>query len=512
MDVLNFYKIKEYIIQNRTIIIFSILIAIVCYGYELFNFSFSIDEEFDSFNNAIDITRRFSNGRWGIYFLNLLIFPHSVMPYLPTLITILGIALSSILIVNSEKCDLTSKIVFSTIFITYPLHTYYMAFNILNYAVGIGMVLTVISYLIARKSIEGKRLRTGSFLISIFILAYTFSIYQGLLPIFVIIVLFHLLNLALNDRSVSVSNILRFLLLYCIIFCSSFVVYKIFDFGLKYLVVGSVKIDNPYIDSFILWGREPVGQILFNIIKSIGGYVLGVTFYGALPMISLLVLVPFVFFVLMKSVNSKKLLAFIFISFLLSPFMVLFFAGSFLPARSMLALPFLLAFIWWLSYQYLNRLMKQLMFGVLLFVFLNNTYHTTRLFYAAYVSWQADRDMANRIIERIFSLDLMSKNNRIDVVFVGNYQHPANELFFQFDVFGSSFFYWDNGRSDRISCFFKSIGINQLNVLPKGKFDSEDELIKSIPCWPQKGSVALIGNVVVVKLSEQLNTLNLGKI
>jgi hypothetical protein len=505
MDFLNSLKLKEYIVRNKTIIIYSFIIAIICYGYELFNFTLSIDEEAYSFLRASNIKNRISDGRFGIYFLNLFLSPESVLPYFPTLISIICIALTAILFINNEKGDLQSKIVFSTIFISFPQHSYYLAFNICNSLFTIGMVLTVISYLFTQKAIEEKRYRNVFLISSILSLTLTYSIYQGLIPIFILIVLVHLLLLLMDNQTHTFKEISRKILWFLFVFCSSFLLYKLIGIGLKLLFFGSVQTNTAYLDQFIAWGHLPVKQVIYNMIIATKGYVLGATFYGAFSLKSVLILIPFLLFVILKEVKNRlnKLVSlFVFSLFLISPFLVMYITGSSIPTRSMLALPFFLAVLWWLSYQYLSPLFKKVMLVFTFLIFITNTYHTTRLFYSSYVSWQADRDMANRIIERVYALDLPKGKNQIPIAFVGKHMHQQNNLFFKSDVFGASFFEWDNGNPERMKDFFKTIGVNNLEVVPKNQLNKYYGFLDTIPSWPQKGSINLVDSVVVVKLSK----------
>jgi hypothetical protein len=497
--------LKDYINRNKTIIIYSIIIAIVCYGYELFNFSFSIDEELDSFTSAIDLKRRILRGRWGIYLINIFLFPHSVIPYLPTLISILGVALTAILFINSEKCDLRSKIVFCTIFISFPLHSYYMAFNFFNYYVGIGMVLSVISYLMVKRALEGSLHKKILYLLAIPLLTVSISIYQGMIPIFIFMALVHILLLYLNEEFISKKEIIKRITGSVLVFCCSFLLFKLIEIGLKYLFFHSIHEKDIYMESFNSWGILPDMQNITSLIKSTIWYLLGKRFYGGFALGSTLIFIPFLFFIILKNVKGgmkKTLSLFILIAIILCPFFVMYYLGTPLPPRSLIALPLFLALIWWLSYQYLKPWLKKIMLLAAFLLFFSNTYQTTRLFYTNYVSWQADRDMANRIIERIYSLDL-PEAEQIQVAFIGKYDHPGNELFFKTnDIFGASFFYWDNGNPDRMNGLFKSIGINNLRVVPQNIRNKISESVDSMPCWPQKGSVALSGDIVVVKLSD----------
>jgi len=160
------------------------------------------------------------------------------------------------------------------------------------------------------------------------------------------------------------------------------------------------------------------------------------------------------------------------------------------------------AILWLLVYRHAGSILRRIMVVAAFIVLINNTYINTRLFYSSYVSWQADRDMANRIIERVYNLDPPVKNGKIQISFVGNYNHPKNELFVQSDVFGASFFGWDRGNPWRMRDFFRTVGVNELNIVLYENLGFLKEKIEAMPKWPSKGSVKLIDNIVIVKLSD----------
>jgi hypothetical protein len=504
MKKLDIYK--EYFIRNRVIIIYSVILAIICYGYELFNFSFSIDEEYQSFQKASDFIGLIKDGRWGTYYFNLLFFPHSLLPYLPTLIAILSIATSSFLFVNSEKVDIQSKIIFSTIFISYPLHSYYLEFNILNAPLAIGMVFSVLSYLLVKKTFENHEGKTFKLIASILTLTLSFSFYQALLPVYILLVLIHLLMYILTNESVEFGELFKRALNFFMVFCFAFLIFKIVDICLNYFVVPELRNSQGYTDHFWLWGKMPVGEHIFILFQKTICYFTEKAFYGAFAIQSLFLLVPFLFLVIFIKVKGKinKMLAMFILGFaILTPFLVMYVTGSYLPPRSLVALPFLLAAFWFLTSQFVGNWIRKAMVIIALLLFFNNTYYTTRLFYSSYVAWQADRDMANRIIERIYQLDLPDNKDQISVAFIGGYKFQKNELFLDTnDPFGASFFSWDNGTPHRMNALFKSIGIDNLIVTPKEQIRKISDTIDQMPCWPRKGSVALSGEIVVVKLSE----------
>lgn len=500
--------IQEYFKKNKEIIIYSLLIAIFSYGYELFNFSLSIDEEVDSFQIASSNTIYLVVGRWGLFYLNQLINPQSVIPYLPTLIALICIAFSSVLFISSEKGNLTSKLIFSIIFISHPIHSYYLAFNTSGMYYTIGMVAILFGYLAFKELIKDEKFVLKYFSISILMLVFALSIYQALLSFFIVLIIFYLFNLYSEINENTNLKFKKTFVYFLLVSGISLFIYKFFDILLRYLILGKNYIyKTEYLDTFIGWGKQSFFEIFNVLINLTKGYFLDLdSNIGIIGVSSkfVILLIPFIIFFIFKfkiSALKKILLTLILTSFILAPFTIMYINGAPLPTRALMSFPFMIAILWWYAYINVKPILKKIMIILVCFILINNTYINTRLFYASYTSWQADRDIANRIIERIYNLNPPIKQGKISVSFFGNYKQEQNVLFLKSDVHGASFFNWGEESNFRIKSFYKTIGINELEIIRHSKLSQYTNKIKLLPCWPEKGSVALFNDVVIVKLS-----------
>lgn len=494
--LIDFYK------RNKILILYSILISIITYGYELFNFTLSIDEEIQSFRAASGNTIWIEQGRWMTYFINLLVLPHSIIPYFTTLIAILCIAISAVLIINSFGGNLTSQLVFSTIFISIPSHTYYLAFNTFNASCGIGVVMVVLSYIYYKKAVQDSNINVYYLLISSLLLALSIGVYQSLITIFISAVLAFILNLIINEKEKNGKIFLITVAYAILILLFGSLFYKIGDYFVK--IIYSMQ-NSKYIEDYWGWNKNSITDILDNIIKTISSFLNGSRFYSGYTMKSLYLVIPIILYHIFFRIDGllRKVFAVVILEiFILSPFILMFVIGSPLDPRTVLALPLLLGSLWWFASQKSGKIIQRLLIIVAAFIFINNVYTTTRLFYSCHVAEQADRGMANRIAERICSLDINEKLTNIPVAFVGRYQHETNELFLNNDVFGASFFYWDNGNPHRMVLFMKTLGISNLVVADKEQYDKAYNICYNMPKWPNKGSVILFDNFVIVKLSD----------
>lgn len=500
--------LKDYLIKYRVVIIYSILLSIACYGYELFNFTLSLDEEGFSFSKATNRTDWIADGRWGTYFINCLFMPFSLIPYFPTLIAVLCIAMANIIFINSEEHDFFSKLIFSTIFISFPIHSYYLTFNTFSIAIGIGLVSSVLGFVITKEIMKKQNIKYIRLLIPIGLLVISFSIYQAIMVIYVILVLTHILSILIDDDTISHKEIFRKILMFAGIFIFSLILYKLSDNLIKIFYSNDPIIKSrKYLEGYIGWTKKPPLVVFSTLLKSIFNYVSGNRFYGGTIMKSVILfasVLSVIIFLKVKKNLSKIMAITSLILLILSPFAVMIIVGGDLPPRTMFSLAFMVASLWWLCFRNLKLWIKDLVILATIFFMINNIYCTTRLFYSTYVNWQADRDMAIRIVERIYTTDNQLNRKSIPIAFIGAYKHPSNQLFLttNWEILGCSFFQYNKNDHYRICGFMQTLGINEFKMIDDTKNHEISKKSVNMPSWPQNGSVAHFGDTIVIKLSD----------
>jgi hypothetical protein len=500
---------KRYLIKNQKVFILFFLIATVSYGYELFNFSLSIDEEMVSFTKAKNEYIYLLVGRWGVFFVSQLFSPESVLPYYPFLITLVCLSISGVLFITRESSSLSAKIIFGLLFISHPVHAYYLTFNTVNLYYGMGMVLSTVSYLLFVESTKVPRYRWWYFASSTIILTIALSLYQAMIAFFLVFAVYHIFNLHFNDRKILWQKVFVYLTRLIAVLISSVILYKIVDIIARYSVLGSASNEQlAYINDLFEWGKKPVNEIIMELIRFIAGWISGWSAYQnflGISSKSILVLFVIMFYYVINmpgSISSKLFKILCLGALLLSSFSLVLLNGMPLPYRTMMAFPLMIGILWWFTYRQSGSILRKIMLLVALVLAINNTYTNTRLFYSSQVVWQADRDMANRIVERIYNLDPPLINGKLKVVFIGHYGYSKNELFIRSGMHGASFFDWDSGNPQRMVALFKTIGINEIQLISTDEFNNIGNQVDQMPCWPEKCSVALINDIVVVKFSE----------
>jgi hypothetical protein len=508
-DNLKLY-LKDYLKKNEKIIIASVLIAIVAYGYELFNFSLTIDEEVETFRRAIEKNELISTGRWGAYLLNLIIIPATVLPFFPTLIALMGIAASSVLFVSHENTSLSTKLVFSAIFISSPAHAHFLAFSNLALYFAFGMSLASMSFVLLKNAIEKDHQKIAFYALSIAMLTLAVSMYQAMFAYFLVFCAYYLFTQSLKWNKINWQLLAKIVVGIFVVCVSGFLLYKIFDSAIRYFILGPISSnEKQYLDNFIQWGKSPTKEIIANLINIITKYLTGWAYFRqtfGLSLFSIMIFTPIILIFIIKNkteVWAKILSGVLLFAFILSSFSMIILNGNQIAARTLMSIPLMLAMLWLMINNEAGKRLRKIIIFAAIAILINNTYINTRLFYSANVSWEADRAMANRIVERIYALDPPLTGGKIPVAFIGMYRPEANELFYSLDILGLSFFSVASLSPGRTMKVFNFIGDPNLElhyVEPH-----EQRLSDDMPSWPAKGSVKIIDNVVYVKLSETEN-------
>jgi hypothetical protein len=503
--------VKAFVLQNRFLILFTFGITYLVYGFELFGFSLSIDEEVTSFGSAPDLDVYLRVGRWGIYLLNYIIYPHSILPYYPFLIAISAIALCSVLFAGTRNSSTAAKLVFTIIFVTHPLNAYYLAFNTVNLYYGLGMALTVISFLLFEKALISKKKPFILYLVfTALILAFAVSLYQAMIPFFLVFASFLLFRRILDGHDLTLPEFMKSLGCVLMVVVLAIGIYKGVDITVRHILLGKgPENQQEYLENMVNWGVHPAGKVINDLFQSTGDYLRGteasLDFTGWSSKVFLFVVAALVIVILAKRrpVFQKVLLIGVLFMLVLSPFSLNIANGKSLPVRTLMAFPLMMALVWMLLAEQAPVIIKRVIVVLAFALLLNHFYWNTRLFYASYTSWQADKVMAARISERIMQLDISNKYAKPRVAFVGKFVRQRNTMFFRSEVLGASFFEWGKGNPFRIKALFRTIGIEEMDLVMPVELKPLQKQIAEMPAWPRKGSVALFGDIVVVKLSEE---------
>jgi hypothetical protein len=479
--------------KNYKLLIFSFLISIITYGFALTNFTVTIDNETPIYS---DFGMEF--GRWG---QNLILY-HLFNGHLHyfTLITSLFIySIAAVGLTRIFKIQETTSYIFCALFITFPQISYQVAFSMMADIAAIGVLLSVfcVYFFMKGTNANNKKNKLLYYLCVVLILTFSISIYQAfvLIPPTIYFLLFFKNTFKENfNLKTEIKSIVTLSLLLII----SLILYII-----------SVKIicppisSNGYLSSFITGGSDNQFSafclIWYN--NLIGQFYVGETTFILVPIVSLLLIAHFI---ITKKLIFIRVVAIFLI--LLLPFLTSFFiTNGYHPPRIYVTSNIVYAFIIAFAIDYFKVFNYNLTkIGVVIIATIN-FYYVTKLFYTSNQIFKHDVRIAEKIDDLIISKYPDFPLSEKKVFFSGYfpYEYHNNIRLDKSEIFGGSFYSWDNGNNYRIVNFFKVASIADYTILnSKEELNKVKDSIAKMPAWPNSNSIKMIDNIIVVKLGD----------
>jgi hypothetical protein len=490
-------ELQIYLKENAYLIFALAAIALAAYGFELFNFNLTIDEEIHA---AIygPVRAWVMQGRWGMYLLNDFLMPYTVIPFVPLFVALVFHIGAILLMLNSWKVrSLPQQVIVGALSIAFPIMAYMYTFSTINYGIGIGLFCIALSLFIYAKNSGAKRFY------AVIPAAFSLAIYQGFIPALIAVFLIYLISTLIYSHKISFKDLTVISFIHILALLVYSVVQQIF-------VVIMLIPHDPYTSgvfdfSYLL---HNLGAVLFQTFRysllpiyfgSKSLYAVDVNALGFLLIVSFFGLIAGLW--LSKSSKSNRLLILVFFLLLVVlPFAsVLLMRGDF-SLRMLIALPIAIPGIVMLGMLNSSRdfkILVALLTAYCVFQFITSTNH---LFASSHLALQADRVLASQLIGRIADAQTEAGSQDLQYMeIIGWYSRPPTELIPQIETFGASFFGWPQGTSIRAISFLETLGFEKLQVLPIDKRGQMIDVVNLMPIWPEKGSVRVVGDVVLVK-------------
>jgi|GEM_PF-1330960 len=486
----------RYFQQNAMLTVVFCGIVIAAYGYELFNLNLTIDEEVHA--NSSQALSWIEQGRWGMYLLNSYLLPQPVIPFVPLFTALVFHFLSILLLMSSwQVTSKLDRLIAGGLALSFPGMAYMYTFSSINYGVGIGLFLVALSlFVYARADGRGKYY-------AIFPAALSLSIYQGFAVALAVAFLVHFIADEMNSgrRNVSFKNLLTIFLIGIFSASAYYLVQKMF------LLFTATSIG--YVDTFFDIGYllDHFSEVARNVVRTaIQVYSGASSVYGVdIPFLAIITpLAILCFYMRLRlcalSFPSKCLLLCLFMLLVILPFLAGFLTKGHLAMRFLVALPIFLAGLLVLALTERSkggRLLIGTLAAVCVFQFVVTT---NTLFSSSALALEADRVLATRLMERIAEAKSLSTSRDVRYLeVVGYVQRPPTRLVLKSETFGASFFEWDQGNIYRILMFMNTLGFYDLQAMPGEERGGVMSAAEEMPAWPDKGSVKVIGDTVVVK-------------
>ena len=491
-------KQKLFLCNHRIDFLFFIIVYLSAYSFELFNIHITIDEELSALRTSIN-PAFVTSGRWGLFLLSSLLLQKQIIPFIPLTLALCFQFIGILLLLESLKIrnpiDRNLIIIFM---LTWPGLAYPYSFSTSNFAIGFGFLCISLGlYLLVKGKGAGK-------LWAAIPIAFVISIYQPLvLPLIMAFLLYPLYRWQ-EERP----NILRFLLNALLALGIGFVLY----YGIQQLFLiafntGTSTYVAHYFDfanlfANIGWYLQKLARLFYNIMVGDS------SFYGitvrALPIFLFVAGLVILIAEFKKRERTSYYLLFLLLLtiFTIMPFIGGILTKGYIPYRSLLGVPMFLA--GWAALAFKNagqksRWLLVVLAALTLFQFASSTNH---LFASSAFAYEEDKLLATQLIQRIE--DEKEETNIVSPTYlemIGYVERPSTPLVSRIENIGASFFGWDGGHANRVTNFLHILGYTSLDALPLERRSAYVEQGIAMPIWPSKGSVKIVGDVVLVKFS-----------
>lgn len=469
-----------------------LFVGLFVYGFELFNFNFSIDEEIHSLRQS-SVAEWLAQGRWGMAILNLII-PYTVIPVISLLIGIFTIGSSMLITTTAINGKFTiASFLASCLAFVFPTLIFILSFSTISYGIGFGFLAASVGSLLFDKR---------RYLWSIILFGFAISIYQSFTFLIITILSFQILNDHLKATKKPYP-----LLSLTLVLLGGLTFYYLVQ-KLSILFSG---LEITYLSNFLSLGsliKEPL-KVIKSTLKDVLDIYFGKSDLYFTYSFALAATVFMSFFIIVNriirsrsSALTKSLMFFIFLTALLSPFIMHLLNGGFMPVRSMVSVPFAMGLLFLVAYKYSGKVMRMLLVVFASFATVHLTVATVRWQLSGHLALQNDRNLAEQIIIKANHL-IAQSNTPVKYFEVVGYNTIKESLLIKKkDTIGASFFEWDGGNPYRILAFLELYGMPDLDV---ASIENRSMLLsetKTMPSWPQDGSIAVINETIILKFGD----------
>ena len=471
----------------------ALAIGIASFGFDLFNFPISIDEELHAAKKEAE-TAWISFGRWGLYLLNAGLLPYTIVPVVPLALAWIAIGYALKIIAELWSAQRTDFLFAAPFLICFPTVFYMLTFNNVNFSIGIGIFLASAS---AFLWLKGNRMdRT----IAVAMLGMSIGIYQAML--FLIIPILGPFLLKGDLKLKSQIRVLLSAFLFCLLGLA-------FYYSVSNLFLAAFHMELRYVDGYMQIDellRDPM-RILSNswhlIMRYLGGVPSRHPVGWPMSTVVLLLASGAVLWAAWKqgarvlAASAIGIAAMLASAFLLAPF-----TGGYLPARSLIAAPMSFAAVALLGLKCSQGLFHFALKAMLCLALLQFCVVGNRLAYSDYVSNQADKRIAAEILSIARQGNLGAAGEKVPFMLMGLHKPQLGRNVIQTETFGASFFSFGAGSTMRAVFFMKAIGMQNFEAVQPQRRAELFEAVLSLPDWPAKGSISIIDGVVAIKFGD----------
>lgn len=491
----------DWVNSSSFVFIALVTVLLFAYGFEIFNFNLTIDEEVHAIQSK-QWTEWIVQGRWGMAVLNFFLLQNPIAPVTSTFLGVSGVALGVLIFTrNAFRIEGAGLITVTSIAATIPTLAFTLAFSTIAYGIGVGFLALAIGHSFLRQE------RPIALLFACLVTGFALGVYQTF--VFAVLMMAAVTVFWRDDES-KLGFVGRggYPATYCV---GSIATYLM----LNWMALRVAPLDAKYLGQFVdIHGflQNPIARSTSSLIRNVQIFQLDAKLFGnhsvwlgvfVLLALALSILSPLLRrdYAQVRGVCAVLLFAFAIV--ILADAI----ANGHAPLRSLIHVPVAVALLSSLAYVVSGPHGKKAMMAACCLAVVGNSQVMNHLFGSSALAEFRDRMLAQEIIGEVRTLVPAEGNNKqvVRLEVVGSHDWPASGIQSKREVFGASFFEWDEGSSVRIAAYLR---INGLRVLPASTEDRVRayELQRTMTSWPSKGWVRMSEDLVILKFGEYSST------
>lgn len=495
---------KSFFLLERNVIAASLAIALVAYGFELFSFNLTIDDE-------LWATRSYSTGwlyegRWLQFFLSKVLFPVPVIPVVPFAVALVCTVVATIAIFRTLGVRHSGKLLLlSSTVVAFPSLLYTFSFDGLKFGIGIGYLLLAIALtFFVRNQIK-------SYLLSALFIGLAIAIYQTMVVAAVVLLLIWTTINTMDGRlnSKQAINAMSSIVLVVV---GALLVYFL-GRGIVSWLYGIPLGASGYQNNFFSV-EELASHPVLALVRTIDAIKIGFGLTGDLHLgvkvgQRLFVLGAGVLILLgiFKSKHRYLLMLMFALWVFVFPYaLTLANAGYPLPWRTHVEMPFVYAGLLLFVLNMAGKLpVPGFILAMCLGMWVNFQFYVidNRMTGAAHLSLASDRVFASRLLDRIDQELAANPDARYLAVIGYHFNDYPTVLKPKFEGIGSSFFELEGGDPVRMLAFLNTLEQLKLSPAPPAKAVAVSEQFAAVDsAWPAPGSIWSYEDIIVVRFGE----------
>lgn len=508
MNTTLFDELYAYIKSKKTEVIVLFTVCLCLFGIWMFNDFVSFDAEglYSYANGEQWYNQWIALDRWAFVFLKKLLGVQIINPYFSCTVFLLCFPLSSVLwgflisLWQGRKSIKGDLLIFGLLYLSHPIWTLQFSYRNQMEVCAIVLVLMPIGLVCLTRWME-KHTKLDLFL-GLVLIIFSFGAYQSFLFLYGEALAIYLLYYALSHSDKEVLKYFMQAVLFTVI---AFAAYKLLAYG----AVMHYGIEQTgyaqYLDQQILWGSQPASVCFNNIFTYMKHSMFGqanvfTPVYGILSVL-------FTIAAVCTGMHEKKNLGWIILAdlgIILVPFLLCMVTANYVVVRSQFAFVVSLAFMAMALYQKayvflqegkISRTVWQILLaGCILLICVPQFNQSARLMYSDYRVMAEDKEEMNAIYYR--AMDLGARPGDA-IVFLGDSKPIAEQTITTYEI--SGFSYFTVIEKDKIVEGMQAYGYDV--VLPNTEQKAYGNSLRdTMPCWPEKGSIVVKDDLIVVKI------------